>query len=222
MASQATLAQARSLVREYLDDRGARRWDDAAVDLALRAALSACVDDYRAEGGDRFDEDVDVSTDSSGTVSLGAYDPLDVSAVLVSVSGGYVPLQGGDRRQLGQADATARDLRVVLCRRVDVPTQAADLLVGSTVGAARSWPAFDQWVCARAALQLGSTDDDRRQALRESLADCKASSLAHARTPRVMTWDSSALRRFPFYSLVGRLRWVYDQHARTLALYYGR
>lgn len=222
MAAQATLAQARKLVREYLDDRGGVRWDASTVDLALRSALSACLDDYRAEGGDRFDEDVDVSTASDGTVSLASYDPLDVSAVLVSVTGGFVALKGGDRLALGQADQTARDLRVVLTRRRDVPTDPDDLLVGGEVGAARSWPAFDQWVCARAALQLGSTDDDRRQALRESLAECKRSSLAHARSPRVMSWDTTALRRFPFYSLVGRLRWTYDHHARTLALYYGR
>ena len=188
MAVQATLAQARSLVREYLDDRRGDRWNDATVDMALRSTLSACLDDYRAEGGDRFDEDADVATSSAGTVSLASYDPLDVSAVLASVTGGYVALKGGDRYQLGQADQTARSLRVVLTRRYDVPSQAADLLVGSAVGAARSWPAFDQWICARAALQLGSTDDDRRQALRESLSECKRSALAHPSSPREMTW----------------------------------
>ncbi len=222
MVAQATLAQARLFVREYLDDRSGRRWGDSTVDLALRTALSACVDDYRAEGGDRFDEDADVSTDSTGAVSLASYDPLDVSAVLVDVSGGFVPVRGGDRYALGQADATARDLRVVLVRHHDVPTDPADLLVGVTVGAARSWPAFDQWICARAALQLGATDDDRRQALRESLAECKRSALAHARAPRVMPWCDASAARSPYGSILGRLRWVYDAQTRSLSLYFGR
>lgn len=222
MPTQATLAEARTFVREYLDDRAGKRWSTSVVDLALRTALSACVDDYRAEGGDRFDEDADVTTGSDGTVSLASYDPLDVAAVLADVSGGYVPIMGGDRYALGQVDQTARDLRVVLVRRYAVPTDPDDLLVGVSTGAARSWPAFDQWVCARAALQLGTTDDDRRQALRESLAECRRSALSHARAPRVMPWGDAAASRSPFGSLLGRMRWVYDANARVLSLYFGR
>lgn len=220
MGQQATLSEARTFVREYLDDRRGARWSDAVVDLALRTAISASVDDYRAEGGDRFDEDVDVSTDEDGAVSLALYDPADVAAVLVGVTSGYEPIRGGDRYALGRSDQTARALRVTLVRRYDVPTDPDDYLVGVEMGAARSWPAFDQWVCARAAMQLGSTDDDRRQALRESLAECRRSALSHARTPRVMPWGSPRTRT-PYLADLGRLRWIYDAHERVLSLYVG-
>lgn len=167
-----TLAQAITTTRGYLDDRqlddagDGRRWSRDDVIGALQRNLSGCVEDYAQNGGDRFMQEVEVETDSTGEVSLLTYDPLAFHAMLVVVDSNVTfPVRAADPALRGPRDQTARDLIVRLTGRPRMPTVDDDALVGVDGGEVRAWPAFEAWVCMCAALELGVTDNDDRATL---------------------------------------------------------
>lgn len=226
-----TVRAARETVLEHLDDESGDRFARATgsntesftkIDRALRSSISRCVDDYIAHGGDRFDEVIDVSTDSTGTVSLAGYDNPSIRGVLIvpDSDGSMYPIEPGDKLARADMDSEARDLKVTIVRRFTLPDplDEDDLLLGLTAGVARSWDAFDHWVCARAAIQLGIKDDELRRALTATTDDLKSSVLGTRRTPSYLPWPSPSMRRTRFSRA---LRWTWLQREQTLALFYG-
>lgn len=219
-----TLAEARTDVLERLDDEAGRRYapssNYAKVDRALDVALSSCLDEYVSAGGDRFSEDVDVTTTAAGVADLSAYDPLHVSGVMLIPEGStaYHPLQATDRQARGLPVTTAYDLRCVVVRRLAVPRDHSDQpLVGGSFAGARSWVAFDDWVIATAAQRLGTKDDELRQAIVKDLAERRANVLSSARTPRALAWPDS---RRPQWATWRQLRWIYQHDQRAVTLYH--
>lgn len=229
-----TVSEARTTVLEHLDDEsgvryarltGANTENFAKIDRALRSALSRCVDDYVRAGGDRLDEQISVTTDSAdGTVSLAAYDRPTIRNVLVSVNSGsyFYPLQSQDKFSRGTPDTTARDLSVTIVRSFTLPAirDTSDALVSAGDGSAQSWDAFDHWVCARAALQLGIKDDELRQSLVATIQDLERSILTHRRQPAGMPWPSRQNDHAWRYGLSRNLEWTWLAKEQKLALFY--
>jgi hypothetical protein len=187
-----TLDEAIADVRSYIDDVRARRWTPAQVTRALGGALSECVEEYAGKGGDRFLEDIDVQTTATtGAVSLFAYDPIDVRAVLVRPSASAVAnftIRRGDTAALGALDSQARRLRLRITRRPLLPKSGTDLLVGGEDGKARAWPAFERWVCMVAGLDLLPKDNDPNLTLMRRESELRAKVLETVRLPSSLPW----------------------------------
>ncbi len=227
-----TIGEARRLALEHLDDENGERYARktgsnttswSKIDRALRSAQSRCIDDYVGRGGDRFDEQVDVTTSSDGTVNIDEYGNPFIRGVLIrpSDTGSFWPIEPGDKLQRIDPDNEERNLRVTIVRRFEIPDPADedDLLMGTVQGAARSWDAFDNWVVARAALQLGIKDDEMRRALVATIADLQQSVFGHRRNPPATPWpQATASWRVAWW---GQLRWTYLEREQTIALYYG-
>lgn len=220
-----TLAEGYAAVLAHLDDEDGRRFaptvsgaaDYTNVHRALRSSLSRCIDDMAAAGVDRLVREVSATADSSGDVDLSAYDPADIRGVFVIPTGTVrYPVDEGNRLERYSADTAERDVVVRIRQRYDIPAKddTTALLIGSLDGEARSWPALDEWVCARAALQAGVKDKDRREGLMALLVDLERSVLASPRIPRTMPYPPEMPARRTYY----RLRWLWDDHARTLKL----
>lgn len=214
-----TLTEARALALRFLDDpTGARFNVDGAftaIDGALKNALSKCLSDYVENGGDQFLEETTVTTSAAdGTVALTSLGPIDVRSVLYAITstswGKIRPIRRHDRER---ADLVARSLVVSYVRELALPTNAAHPLVGNGATEAKSWPAFDTWIVARAALELGVTDKDLRPGLIAVEADNRESAMKRHRIPR--SGDFPGVRG---EVLTADLRWTYLKSTSTLQL----
>lgn len=223
-----TIASARAQVLAHLDDESGARFARVAgatsyvkLDRALRSAVDRCLDDYVKAGGDRFNEHVSVTTDTDGAVALGAYEPLKIQGVLYAPTGGFLSaIEPGDDVGGYRHDANARDLTLVIVRRfpiADTPNED-DLLLGASAGAARSWDAFDEWVCCRAAIQLGVKDDELRKSLVLTRDDLEKSVLGGSRNPVSLPWGRERARRA---SIAASMQWLWTSRTQTLQLVTG-
>lgn len=154
-----TLAQARTVVLDHLDDDNTR-WSTSQIDTALGTALSMCLTDYITNGGDRFEIEVDTTSTSSGVVDLSAYNPIKINGVSILESNRYFPITASKTEERVIHDNTVRTVQIRLTRTLSIPTMGTYPLVGVNSTAANSWDAFDQWVCVRAAMFCAIKDDD--------------------------------------------------------------
>lgn len=221
MERQATLEEARADVRSYIDDRNGRRWSDDQLKRTLHGAVSACMEQVAAAGVDRFDDEINVDTSAStGAASLMLHDPIAVRAVLVAQtsSGPWsYELKPADPKRRGALDTESRSLLVRLVKRPPMPEADTDLLVGCDDGAARSWPAFDRWVCMVAALDLTPTDDDPRMTLISREREMRARILEVQRIPGSLPWLAG--RRREWATGIGALRWIWKPRQAELTLH---
>lgn len=212
-----TLAEAIEGVGSYLDDGSNVRWSAAQKTSALIAAVSHCVENYAGRGGERFDEEIEVTVAGTAGVSLLDYDPLTIRAVLVSIESGGAwtsPVRPADNSLRGSPDTSTRDLLVRLVRRPPAPEADTDLLVGLSPGVMRSWPDFDQWVCTVAALALRTKDNDMREALMETNARVQANVMNTVRLPNKLPWP----RKRSSSDYLWQLRWLWKPQTVNLSL----
>jgi hypothetical protein len=182
-----TLAQARARLLDLLDDPNGVRFNTdtlyTKIDVSLQAALSMCLSEYVTAGGDAFNVEVTATTSAAGLATLTG-PLLRICTVQVSSGSGtyytVAPLVREDRRILEQS---VRSLVIEVVKDYQVPTTSSHPLVGSGVTAAASWQAFDQWVCAEAALLTAVMDNDRRQGLERMRDVFKASVMGRLNTP---------------------------------------
>lgn len=220
-----TMEDARQVVLDNLDDETGARFarttgtnttDYTKIDRALRGSLSSVLDEYR---GDRFDEVIEVETSATdGTVSLAQYDVAKIKhARLLLTSDATYPLPGADVSAGGLPDTTARDLLLTIVRLFTIPPapDATDLLCGVVEGRARSWDAFDELVCARAADALGAKADETRAAVQRNIERLERSARGQQRNPPAKPWPE---RNVDPMSLSGRLRWTWVPRTQTLQL----
>lgn len=221
-----TIGEARSQLLDHLDDQLGRRYapdgDFTKVDRSLRSAQSRCIDDYTGAGGDRFDENIDVTTSAvDGKVNLASYEIGVIRGVLVNPNpgdtNGLYPISPGDKLQRGLIDRTERQLTLTIVRLFPIAPSPNedDLLMGEVQGAARSWDAFDEWIVARAAAQISIKDDERRQSLAILIEDCKRSIFNQRRNPGALPWP---MRRTFTVPLERRLYWLWYEREQTLQL----
>jgi len=214
-----TLTQARTRVLSFLDDPSGVRWASSEVDASLQAALSMCLSDVITAGCDAFNTEVSATTSSGGLATLTG-PILAVRTVQISSGSGtyytVAPIVREDRRILEQS---VRDLVVEVVRDYQVPSNAAHPLVGDGATAAATWMAFDQWVCAEAALLCSITDNDQRKGLQMMRDTLRKSAMDRINTPfsRPLP-DAEVALSWP--SWWDRLGYIWTQHptAPTLQL----
>lgn len=158
------LAAARTALLQHLDDDGSR-WPEADQDRALAHALSACLTDYAAAGGDRLDTIEQISTTSAGVGSLSAQNPIRIKSVSLKEGTQFFPIAELPMSQRMYDDTTVRTIEVRYIRGYTLPTTSTHALVGVTTTAANTWQAFEDWIVARAALFASVKDEDMRDSL---------------------------------------------------------
>jgi hypothetical protein len=215
---------AREQVLDHLDDETGARYapvragvrDWSRVHRKLASAREQCLDDYVAAGGDRFDAVISSST-TQGVADLSSATIRHIRGVLVRPGSGLAPypVLEGDKLVRGLPDRVDRDLSIVA---VIIAPMAAAPLAGDDLVGERSWQAFDEWVCARAAVQLGTKDPERRTALGAVVADLERSVLRRSRTPAVLPWPARAPQAL---SSLASLRWLWEQDEEELRLVVG-
>lgn len=212
-----TLTEGRDQVLDFLDDQTGARFNAdglfTKVDKALSSALSRCVADYVGAAGDNFNEEAAATTSAStGSADLSSLGAIDIRHVLQNLSPSFGKIRPIRRQDREYIDLTQRTLVVSYVREYVLPTNAGFPLVGNVAVAANTWPAFDNWVCARAALQAGIKNDELRQALVALEADCRESALARIKVPRSSEWPG------PGNPWTADLGWTYLKTTSTLQL----
>lgn len=177
-----TLADARTIVSDHLDDDGTR-WATAKVDTALRAALSASLREYTEAGRQALAEEVAASSTTSGILDLSSYNVLKIHNVSIKVGSHYYPLRAVEPEHRDRIDSSARACHVFLTRDFTLPSDSAHPLVGIGATSAGSSQAFDHWVCARAAAYLKVKDDEQGQPLANMLKDLRDACLREPSRP---------------------------------------
>lgn len=210
-----TLADARIIVADHLDDPNNRRWTTTQIDRALQPAVSTCVSEYADAGGKQFDVETSATTSAStGAVALTSSDPLLIRNVQVLSGERYSPVMPARRIDRTAADKVARTLRCDVVRNYTIPTTASHALVGNGATPAPTWPAFDNWVCAEAALLCGIKDNDMRPGLEAMAGRFRSAVLARA--------NSGKSRPLPLprdeLAWAYDLGWTWDPTAQTIYL----
>jgi hypothetical protein len=222
---------AREQVLEHLDDESGARYARETgsntesfrkIDRQLKNQCSSTLDDYVRRGGDRFNELLEVSTSSdTGSIDLASYGLLHIRGVRVDTGSALYRIEEGDALAGGRPDLVERDLELTVVRAF-VPPESPDeddWLMGDAVGVARSWDAFDELVCARAADALGAKNDETRAAIQRQIARLEKAVFGHTRTPAALPWLSKRTPAGLFLS--GRLRWLWHAKEQRLDLVYG-
>lgn len=172
-----TTAQARQVVFDHLDD-DQTRWTEAQIDVALTTALSLCLNDYVTNGGDRFEIEVTGTSTSAGVIDLSAQKPIKINGVSVLESTRYFPISRVKLEERIIHDTQGRSVQVRLTPTIPFSATDDDPLVDGN-----TWDAFDQWVCARAAMFAAVKDDDLLKALSRMEAMMQNSVLTTAKIP---------------------------------------
>lgn len=179
-----TLSIARDIVEDHLDDSDNDRWTTTQIDRALGQGLSQCIDEYLASGGDRFDELLDTTSTTSGVADLSTIDPLVIKGVTMLQGSRYWPIKSFKLEDKNIIDDTARTLQIRYVRKFVLPTTTSHDIVGNGATSANSWLAFDNWICAKAALFCSVKDAEPRPELRAIEQDLKKSIMQHTKVPK--------------------------------------
>lgn len=221
-----TVKAARATVLDHLDDEAGARFarvngaaDYTKVDRFLRVAVDMCLDAY---GGEAFNETITATTSADdGTVGLAQEQIRRIRGVLYSPTDGVLSsVDAGDDLAGYKPDYAARALTLKIVRRFpidDVPSED-DLLLGTIDGAARSWDAFDGWVCLNAAFLAGIKDKERREDLLLAEDRLAKSIKGKPTIPQALPWGGRQQRRT---SLAQQLSWLWTGRTQTLALVMG-
>lgn len=179
-----TVAEATTQVADFLDDPNNVRWTLAKKTGALKAALSACIHDYTNAGGTAFDEVKTGTTSASGALVVSTPIVQHIKSVQVVTGNRTVTIRSATTQDLEILDAAARSVQLIINREWQVPSTTTNMLVSNDAVTGPSWRAFDQWVCAQAALDLGITDNDKRPGLEIAWARYRDAVISRITTPR--------------------------------------
>ena len=161
-----TVAEARDIVEDHLDDADNARWSTSQIDVGLKYALDHCISEYVSAGGERLHEILSTTTATDGTVDLSSYDPKEIKSVSLVVGSRYFPLKEVSYQGRGLNDAAARSVEIRVLRTFALSATTTHALVGNGATAGKSFNALESWICARAALFCAIKDDEARPALR--------------------------------------------------------
>lgn len=205
-----TLAQARALVRQYIDAPSPVRWKDADIDIALQHALSECIEAYAGNGGGRLD--LELSSSTSTTIPLAATPHVSVKSLHYSYGNEEIRIPASGGRRVGMPDSVVRDYRVTYVPEYTIPTDTAHPLIGVGALAANVGTMFEKWVCGKAALELLVKENEKRQGLSAQVMQDQEHIFRADTSPistRIMPASSSSFQQF-------KLTWYYDYQNKTI------
>lgn len=179
-----TLAEARTIVADHLDDASNDRWTTAQLDIGLKFALGACTDDYAANGGDRLQKVLSTTSDTSGLIDLSSVDPKKILGVALTIGNRFFPVSECTYEERGLNDSSARSFTVRYMPTFTLPTNTGHPIVGSAATAAKTFDSFDNWICSRAALFCSIKDADARQELRVLEQELRRTVMEYPKIPR--------------------------------------
>jgi hypothetical protein len=187
-----TLAQARDVVEDFLDDPTNARWSTSQIDVALAYALSSCMNDFVAAGGDRFDAVLTTTTTSAGVVDLSSYDPVKIQGVTVLIGSRYFKLTEVPYEERGIEDATVRNINIRYVRSFVLPTSSntGHGIVSVSGTSAKTWLAFDHWICARAALYCATKDGESRPDLANIEKEARENAIFTTAIPKALPFPT--------------------------------
>ena len=185
-----TVAEARVLVSQYLDDQNQRRWPESEINTALQYALATCLSQYIEEGGSLFDVEVALSTNSSGLCDLTSLGNIlrigPVQYATGSAPLSYFPVLPAKVRDREVDVPGVYSLRITYVKEYTLSPNGNYPLIGDGAVAAPSTHSFDAWVCAEAALLLGVKDNDQRPGLEMLAQKLERAAFHKLNNPRTM------------------------------------
>lgn len=185
-----TVAEARELVSQYLDDVNQRRWPEPQINTALQYSLAACLSKYIEEGGNLFDQEATLSTNSSGLCDLTSLGNIlrigPVQYATGSAPFSYWPVLPAKPRDREIDVPGVYSLRIIYVKEYTLSNNGNYPLIGDGAVAAPSTHAFDAWVCAESALLLGVKDNDQRPGLERLAAKLEGDAIRKLNNPRTM------------------------------------
>lgn len=226
-----TIADARAQVLDHLDDVTGARYAPAGnydkVDRALRVGLELALSDYVQHGGDRFDEEITVTTDATGVGDLSSIHVVKVVGVqaVPDSTGALFPIDAGRSEERGLPDQESRTLNVRIARgfAIAASPNPTDYLCGTVddtpSGQPRGSAAFDELVVLQAAMLLGSKDDELRQALQAMFNRVRDTVVGEKRIPGGNPWPMRQVRLM-FSRLVADLRWTWVPRDQKILLFF--
>jgi len=210
-----TLSTARSYIRDdILDDPDSRRYSDAQVERAISLSLSETFEEYE---GDRFIEvATGLSTSSTGTVDMSAYDPLQIKAVLLKSGNTYTEIRPARWVDKDLDDlVSGRAISTQFIRRPTPPDADGEyLLQDSSNNQLTSWLAFEDLICVRAALRLCRKDNEIPAGLRAD-EQRLTKTVMQTTSKKVFTLAPSQ-RQKPYENL---LYYYWDPQAKTITIF---
>lgn len=185
-----TVAEARELVSQNLDDQSQRRWPESEINTALQYSLAACLSKYIEEGGNLFDQEASLSTNSAGLCDLTTLGNIlrigPVQYVTGSAPFSYWPVMPAKPRDREIDVPGVYSLRITYVKEYTLSANGNYPLIGDGAVSAPSTHAFDAWVCAEAALLLGVKDNDQRPGLERLAAKLEGDAIRKLNNPRTM------------------------------------
>lgn len=185
-----TVAEARELVSQYLDDKDQRRWPESEINTALQYSLAACLSKYIEEGGNLFDQEASLSTNSNGLCDLSTLGNIlrigPVQYVTGSAPYSYWPVQPAKPRDREIDVPGIYSLRITYVKEYTLSNNGNYPLIGDGAVSAPSTHAFDAWVCSEAALLLGVKDNDQRPGLERLAMKLEGDATRKLNNPRTM------------------------------------
>jgi hypothetical protein len=185
-----TVAEARELVSQNLDDQSQRRWPESEINTALQYSLAACLSKYIEEGGNLFDQEASLSTNSAGLCDLTTLGNIlrigPVQYVTGSAPFSYWPVMPAKPRDREIDVPGVYNLRITYVKEYTLSANGNYPLIGDGAVSAPSTHAFDAWVCAEAALLLGVKDNDQRPGLERLAAKLEGDAIRKLNNPRTM------------------------------------
>lgn len=185
-----TVAEARVLVSQYLDDQNQRRWPEPEINTALQYSLAACLSKYIEEGGSLFDVEASLSTNSAGQCDLSSLGNIlrigPVQYAAGSAPYSYFPVLPAKVRDREIDVPGVYSLRITYVKEFVLSNNGNYPLIGDGAVSAPSTHAFDAWVCAEAALLLGVKDNDMRPGLERLAAKLEGDAIRKLNNPRTM------------------------------------
>lgn len=206
-----TVAQARQVVLDHLDDNNTR-WSNAQIDVGLSVALSQCLDDYISGGGDRFDTVTSVTSDANGSVDLSTLNPFAIRGLSLLVGQRYFPIRQVQVEDRNLDDKVIRTYQLRYCKTYALSGTASDPLVGVGSVAAQSWDVFEHWICARAALFCAVKDADPRPELAMLAKQLAGTVMTTMKIPRSLPFPS------PPYVYSQLVFWTWKRDTRTMQM----
>jgi len=214
-----TIAEALTHIREdLLDDANSIRWSDTQLRRHIKSALSKCQTLYVANGGHRFTRVLtSQSVTSSGldvVTALGTLTPVEITAVMRADTDYREPIEYIPWHQavLYATDTYTCDVMCVPQLEHDLTAATSTALVVAVTDAPGTWDAFEEWVCARAAMEAARKDKDRFRDLEWMVRD--AAEAVYGMLPEA---PAPALSDLPGHDRF--LRWTYENELLRLVRY---